>query len=276
MSMEWLWRAVLAGMLVSTACVPLGVWLYFRRMSLLTDALSHIALPGVVGAFLVTGSLSAPALLPGAALAGVGSALTIEHLSKLRRVRPDAAIGVVFSAFFAVGVILLSAVVRDVHLDTHCLVFGDILGVDNRALTNLALASAATLGLVAYAGRRMTLATFDPHFARTAGVNVDAYRYATIVLASIASAAAFEAVGAILVVAFFVLPAAFGHQVARTSRGVHLWAMAFAWFSVVGGMALSVMANTAGSGAIVLCQASVYALTLVGRRVRASRPLETV
>lgn len=258
----WFWRGLLSGSLVALSCVPLGVLLYFRRMSLLTDALAHVSLPGIVLAFLLTGSLDGRALLPGAAAMGLVAALLIERLSRVRHVRPDAAIGVVFTVLFAGGVIALSTLVRDVHLDVNCLLFGDILGVSDQTLVNLALTTLGTQ-ILTLAGRRwLEASTFDETFARTVGVPVSWIRYLLIAAAAMAAAAAFEAVGAILVIAFFTLPAAFAHQITRTMGGLMVTAQLFALMSVAAGMAGSILWNTSTGGTIVVVQAVVYGVTV--------------
>lgn len=260
---DWMWRGMLTVNLVAIACAVLGVFLYLRRMSLLADALAHVALPGIVAAFLISGSLDAGVMLLGAVGVGLFSAGAIEGLSRRRTIRSDAAIGIVFTSFFAIGVILLSTVVRDAHIDTHCLIFGDVLGVSDRAIQLVLIVVPVVLALVVLFIRWLALSSFDPRFALSVGVPVAAVNYGLMTAVTLTAVAGFEAVGAILVIALIIVPAATAHLLAdRLSTMIALSVLHGVISSWVG-MYLAIWIDTSAAGAIVVVGGALYVLAFL-------------
>jgi len=259
---DFMWRAALATFLVTLICVPVGVFLYLRRLSLMSDAMSHTVLPGIVVAYLIVGSLSPAVLLPGAALAGILAALGIARLGQVKSIRPDAAMATVFTSFFALGVILLSTKARHAHIDTDCVLFGNVLGVTNDTLVMLGVSSILTILLVLVFWRYLSLSTFDSTFAASIGIPVIVIHYGLMAAVSVGAVASFEAVGAVLVIAFFVVPAATAHHLSRTLSGMLGSAFLVSILSAVIGLYASVYLNTSTAGAIVVTQGLVYFLIL--------------
>ncbi len=257
---DWMWRGMLTVNLVAIACAVLGVFLYLRRMSLLADALAHVALPGIVAAFLVSGSLDGPVMLAGAVVVGLLAAGSIETLSRRPNIRSDAAIGIVFTSFFALGVILLSTVVRDAHIDTHCLIFGDVLGISDRALWLVLTVVPVVLGLVAIFYRWLTASSFDPRFAAAVGIPVVAVNYGLMTAVTVTAVAGFEAVGAILVIALIIVPAATAHLLADRLVTMIAWSIVHAIVSCWVGLYLAIAINTSAAGAIVVVGGALYLL----------------
>jgi ABC-type Mn2+/Zn2+ transport system permease subunit len=259
-----MWRGMSAGLLAALPCAWVGIHLYLRRMSLLSDALAHVALPGIVIAFMLSDSLAAPVMALGALGSGLLTGTLVEALER-RRVRSDAAVGVVFTSMFALGVVLLSVFVRSAHIDTQCVLFGNILGVSDGSLRLLgasALLVAATL-LVLH--RVFTATSFDAQAAPVLGLNVRRVRLLLSCLAALVATAGFEAVGSVLIVALLVLPAATAHRVASTMRGMFAVATAVAALSTVVGMYLGAWLDVSPTGAIVLSGAAMYLATFVPR-----------
>lgn len=256
----WMWRGVVASLLVAVPSAVLGVFLYLRRMSMLSDALAHVALPGIVAMFLLTGSIEGPVMVVGATLAGVLASAMIEGLSRHPNVRPDAAIGIVFTTLFALGVVLLSVFVHDAHIDTDCVVFGNVLAISDTTLVTLAVVAPLVLGVVALFWRWLSVTSFDPLLARNLGVPVVAVQYGLMTAVSVTTVAAFEAVGAILVIALLVLPAATAHLFARSLTRMVAVAVAHAVTSCMVGMYLAVWLNCSPAGAIVVAGGALYLL----------------
>lgn len=259
----WMWRGMLASILAAIPLAVLGVFLYLRRMSLVADALSHVALLGIVAAFLLTGSLEGPVMLAGAAAVGLLAAIAIEALARRPNVRSDAAIGIVFTVLFALGVILVSTSVQDAHIDTQCVLFGNVLAISNRALWMLAIVAPAVLLLVALFYRWLALTSFDPVLATSIGVPVTALHYGMMSAVSVTTVASFESVGAILGIALMIVPAATAHLVSDRLSTMLLVAVGHAIVSAVFGMYLSVWFNASTAGAIVVVGGVIYALTFV-------------
>jgi len=211
---------VVTGALAAVACAIPGCFLVLRGMSLLGDAISHAVLPGIVLAFLFTGSVSALPVVLGAGLFGLVTVFLIETVHKTRRVKEDASIAVVFPALFAVGVLLIAQTTGgQKDLDQDCVLYGEIafaplqtidLGgfeISRPALVLAALA-AANLGFVLLLWKELKLATFDPALATTLGLSPALVHYMLMAVVSFTTVASFESVGAILVVAFLVVPPA--------------------------------------------------------------------
>jgi manganese/zinc/iron transport system permease protein len=260
---DWMWRGMLASVLSAVPLALLGVFLYLRRMSLLADALAHVALPGIVVAFLISGSLEAPVMLVGAAATGLAAAFAIEGLSQHPSVRSDAAIGIVFTVMFAAGIILLSTVVRDAHIDTQCVLFGNVLAISDRTLWMLAVVAPAIVVLVGVFYRWLAVSSFDKTLAISLGVPVAAVHYGLMTATSVTAVASFEAVGAILAIAMIIVPAATAHILADRLGAMLGIAVAHALISSVVGMYASIWLNASTAGAIVVVGGVIYALVFL-------------
>jgi manganese/zinc/iron transport system permease protein len=213
---------MLTGVLVAIACALPGTFLVLRRMSLIGDAISHAILPGIALGFILTHSRQSLVMLAGAAVAGLVTVWLVEALHRTRRCYEDAAIAVLFPALFALGVVMIDHY-RYVDLDLDCVFQGDISNVPNlsliaadtslgpRALWVLALAVLLNLGLVIGFYKELKITTFDPQLAESLGYSPRRMHYLLMTAVSITTVAAFESVGAILVVGFLVVPPATAH-----------------------------------------------------------------
>jgi len=220
---------LLAGTLAAVTCGLLGNFLVLRRLSLMGDAISHSVLPGLVIAFLVASSRSPLVMFTGAAVAGVATVILVELVKKLGRVEPGAAMGVVFSVLFALGVLLLEQAAADaVDLDADCVLHGqletlawygapaewtglwsaDTLEAVPRQVTTLAAACALATLFVTLLFKELRIAAFDPALATTQGYHAGFLHYLLMIFVAGATVASFEAVGSILVIAMLICPAA--------------------------------------------------------------------
>ena len=258
----WFLRAVGAGSLVAISCSVVGVFLYLRRMSMVADALAHIALLGTLLAVLATGGLSSNAILVGAVLTGALATVLMQRLAE-SGVREDSAIGIVFTAAFSLGVVLLSTRFRSVHIDTDCVLFGDILGIEDQTLVSLGMVAVLIVVGTFLLRRWLALSTFDPVVAATVGVPVVFVHHAIVVGSSFAAVAAFQAVGAVLAVALIVVPAATAHQLTHRLPSMLAVAVGHALASTWLGLAISVAAETRPSGTIVCVAGALYLVALL-------------
>jgi manganese/zinc/iron transport system permease protein len=213
----------LIAVITAVACAIPGVFLVLRRVSMLSDAISHAILPGIVIAFFITHDLNSPLLILAAALTGVLTAALIEGLSRTRRVREDAAIGLVFPFLFSIGVILIARYASDVHLDVDAVLLGELAfapfdrveigGADAgpKALWVMGAILLANIGLITTFFKELKLSTFDPALAAALGFSPVLLHYLLIVSVSVTAVGAFDAVGSILVVALIVGPPATGY-----------------------------------------------------------------
>ena len=204
--------------LVAVACALLGVFLVLRRMAMMSDAISHTVLLGIVIAFFITRSITSPLLLVGAALMGVITVSLVELINRTRLVREDAAIGLVFPAIFSIAVIMISRFAGDVHLDTDAVLLGELafapfnrlrlfgadIGPEALYITGGILL--LNLIFIALFYKELKLATFDPALAAALGFLPAVIHYALMTLVSLTAVGAFDAVGSVLVVAFMIAP----------------------------------------------------------------------
>jgi manganese/zinc/iron transport system permease protein len=249
---------LLIGTFAAVACALLGNFLVLRRQSLIGDAVAHVALPGIVAAFLVTGTLAAGAMLVGAAVAAIIAVLLIELIRRVGRIESGAAMGVVFTAMFAAGVLLLEqSDTSRVHLDVEHALYGNLESliwlagdrwgalVDPAALAELppqlprlALVLLATVAFVAAFWKELVIGTFDPAFAQSIGARPVAVSIALVVMVAVAAVAAFDAVGSIIVIAMFICPPAAARLMTDRMGPQVGWCVAFAVLSAVLGYVL--------------------------------------
>lgn len=201
--------AMLASLVVGVVCGVVGTFLVLRGLSLLGDAVGHATLPGVCAAFLLTGGKAAVALLAGALASGVAAAAAVAGISSGRRTRPDAAIGIVLTAFFGLGIILLTAAQdsptgAQAGLDTY--LFGNAAGIDRAQLIRLAILGSFVLAGVIISWRPLAISTFDEEFARSVGIPVRGVNVGLMVALAIAVVVSIEAVGVVLVAAMLIIP----------------------------------------------------------------------
>ncbi|MDT8436942.1 MAG: metal ABC transporter permease [Gemmatimonadota bacterium] len=237
----------LTAVVVAVACALPGVFLVLRRMALLSDAISHTVLLGIVLAFFVVEDLSSPVLVLGAATVGVLTVVLVQAVQDTGLVREDAAIGLVFPALFSVAVILISRFAGDVHLDTDAVLLGELAlapfrrfapgGVDlgPRSLwVMLGILALNVLFLVAFY-KELKLVTFDAELAAALGFSPLVLHYSFMGVVSLTAVGAFDAVGSVLVVAFMVAPPAAAYLLSDRLPRVLLWSAAIAAHGAVAG-----------------------------------------
>jgi manganese/zinc/iron transport system permease protein len=204
--------------LVAVACALVGVFLVLRQMAMMSDAITHSILPGIVVAFFLVQDLSSPFLILAAAATGVLTVSLVELLNRTRLVREDAAIGIVFPALFSIGVILIARFAGGIHLDLDVVLLGEIafvpfnrttiFGIDlgPTALIMMAIILLINLLFITLFYKELKLATFDAGLAAALGFSPAIIHYSLMSLVSVTAVGAFDAVGAILVVALIVGP----------------------------------------------------------------------
>ncbi|WP_421858502.1 metal ABC transporter permease [Oricola sp.] len=208
---------VLTGALVGIAASLLGTFLVLRGNSMLSDAISHSIVFGIVIVWMLTRQQSGPVQIAGAALTGVFTVFLTELLVNTRRVKDDAAIGLVFPVLFSIGVLLLNVYARNVHIDQHTVLLGEIgfVWLDTvtlggydipQALLSMSAMTIINLAFVTLFYKELKLVTFDAGLARALGFAPVAIFYALLALTSMTAVAAFDSVGAILFIAFVIVP----------------------------------------------------------------------
>jgi manganese transport system permease protein/manganese/iron transport system permease protein len=252
----FMWQALLVGAMTATVAALLSCYVVLRGWSLMGDAVSHAVLPGVVGAYL----LGLPLAL-GAFAAGLACAVLAGQVRAVSRVKEDAALGVVFSAMFALGLVMLSQVRSNVHL-SHVL-FGSILGIEAEDFWTTLAVSGAALLVLAVRGRDLVLWTFDPGQARTMGLDVGRLRLLLLAVLAASIVAGVQAVGVILVVALLITPGAIALLLADRFGAMCHIAVAAACLAVVVGLQASFMLNASTAGSIVLALSAQFVVALL-------------
>lgn len=248
---------------VAAACALPGVFLILRRMAMMSDAISHTVLLGIVLAFFVVNEFGHPLLMIGATAIGVVTVSLVELLHKTRLVPEDAAIGLVFPALFSLAVILISVFARNVHLDQHIVFQGDLafapfdrmvlFGRDVGPRTLILMGSILMLnvGFIVVFYKELKLSTFDPALAATLGFRPGALHYALMTLVSVTAVGSFDAVGSILVIALMIVPPATAYLLTdRLSRMLAL-SVGIGVVGAIGGYWLSRSLDTNIGGAMV-------------------------
>ncbi len=256
------------------ACALPGIFLLLRGVALMSDAISHAILLGIVLMFLIVKTLYTPLLLIGAALAGLATVFATQALIQTDRIKTDAAIGLVFPLFFSLGVILISLFARNVHLDTDMVLLGEMAfapfnrlivgGLDRGpvALWQLLGVLGVNILFVALFYKELQLTIFDPDYAAVIGFSPVILYYSLMGITSITAVAAFDAVGAIVVVALMIVPPASAFLVARSVGEMIGVSMGYSLLSAVGGCVLATVLDVSIAGSIATMAGFFFSLTL--------------
>lgn len=265
---------LLTASLVGVSCGIVGVFLILRRMAMMADAISHTVLLGIVIAYLLTHSLSGIHMLIGAAIAGIFTTFLVQLLHS-RGVQQDASIGVVFTTLFAIGVILIATKVGNAHLDVKHALMGEISFIpwNTVAVPLIGEIPLATLILLAVVFlvilviglfyKEWKLTTFDPALAASIGLPVVAMHYLFMTLVSITTVAAFDAVGAIMVVAMIIAPAASAYLWTDKLLIMIILSALFGILSAFMGYYFAVWIDTTISGSMALATGVVFFISFI-------------
>ncbi|MEC0252441.1 MULTISPECIES: metal ABC transporter permease [Bacillus] len=261
---------IVTGILVGVSCALIGTFLVLRRMAMLADAISHTVLLGIVSAFLVTKSLDGIPMFIGAAVSGLLTAFLVQLLHS-KGVQSDAAIGVVFTSLFAVGVILLSVYGANVHLDIEHSLMGEIafvpwntitvFGVDigPKAFWMLVVVLLFNITMVSVCYKEFKISSFDPQMALAIGIPVMLIHYLQMGMLSLTTVASFDSVGAILVVAMLVVPPAAAHLLTDRLLYMLIISAAIGGLSALLGYICATWLNVSISGAMAAMTGVFYA-----------------
>ncbi len=251
---------------VAIACAIPGVFLVLRKMALISDAISHSILPGIVIGFFITEDLNSPLLILLAAVTGVITVVMVESIQKTGLVKEDTAIGLVFPALFSIGVILIAKNANDVHLDVDAVLLGElafapfdrlIIGgtdVGPKSLWVMGAILSITVGMLFAFFKELKVSTFDAGLSAALGFSPVVLHYGLMTISSVTVVGAFEAVGAVLVVALMIAPAATAYLLTSDLKKMLVLSVIFGVFSAIGGywMAHFLDASIAGSMTTVL------------------------
>jgi manganese/zinc/iron transport system permease protein len=290
---EWrllLWT-ITVGIACTVPCALLGCYLVLRRMSLMGDAISHAVLPGIVLAVFLSGQITSWVVVAGAMVFGVLTAWLTQTIHDLSNLPEDASMGVVFTALFALGVVLIAQVFPTSHLD-DCVLYGvfeavplstvSIFGVRvPSALPTMVGTLAVTLLFMTVFWKELKIVSFDPDLATAMGLKTMWIHYLLMAMVAGVTVTAFEVVGSVLVIAMLIVPAATAHLLSDRLPTMMLWSAVVAILSTVFGVLLAgpglLNTNAAGMMAVVAGALFTLAVFLAPRHgilVRAWRNLK--
>lgn len=248
--------------LVAIACAIPGTFLVLRKMAMISDAISHSILPGIVVGFFITQDLNSPLLIVLAALTGVITVVLVEYIQKTGLVKEDTAIGLVFPALFSIGVILIAKNANDVHLDVDAVLVGELAlapfdrlivsGVDigPKSLWIIGIILLITITLLIAFFKELKVSTFDKGLAASLGFSPAIIHYGLMTVSSVTTVGAFDAVGAILVVALMIAPAATAYLLTTNLKKMLALAIFFGIFSAISGYWLAHLLDASIAGSI--------------------------
>ncbi|QEQ00183.1 metal ABC transporter permease [Thermosynechococcus sp. CL-1] len=249
-------KALGVSTLVGCVCAVLSCFLTLKGWALMGDAVSHAVLPGVILAYW----LGLPFAL-GAFVFGLMAVTLIGFIQRQTRVKEDTVIGLVFTGFFALGLVLLSKTASSVDL-MHIL-FGNVLGISDRDLWQTVIVSLMTLITIALLHRDLILFCFDPTHARTIGLNTTLLYYLLLALLSLTTVAALQTVGIILVVAMLITPGATAYLLSDRFGIMVLIALAVGGLGSLLGTYISYYLDASTGGCIVVLQTVIFLLAMI-------------
>lgn len=268
------WIIIATGVLVAVSCAIVGSFLVLRKMAMIGDAISHAVLPGIVIAFLMSGSRDSLWMLLAASLVGMLAVFLIQWFHR-QGVQSDASIGVIFTAMFSIGVVLVSLYADQVDLDLDCVLFGEInyapwtklelFGADigPKSLWALGLTLLLIVFCIGFFYKQFKLCAFDPVMAAAVGIPAALFHYALMGLVSVTTVASFESVGAILVLGMLVIPPASAYLMTERLSVMIGLSIAYGIASVLLGYAAATWLQSSITGAMVAVSGVLFILTLV-------------
>lgn len=272
--MDAFWT-ILTGIFVALPCALLGCFLLLRKMTMLGDAIAHAILPGLVIAYLLSQSRATPILMLGAGFFGVLITILIETLQKKSKMPTESSIGISFTFLFAVGIILISMFAGKIDLDQDCVLYGDIafivlkIGFWNipTAVLNTGVWAFCVLIFILFAYKILWLITFDENYAKLIGISVIFWHYVLMTAVSFTVVLSFEAVGAILVVAFLVVPAAAAYLISKKMNFMLLFACLMSILGVILGYFLAILLNASIAGSIASALGLLFVVVLIFSKI---------
>lgn len=260
---EWMIRGLLIAVFLNISLGIIGSFLVLRRMALMGDAVAHAVLPGIVIAFLISNSRASLPLLIGATAVGFATTFLINGIRLKSKVKEDAAMGIVFTSMFALGVVLLNSFASHVDLDPDCVLYGDLLGVPTTTVWIMAGITVLVIAGVVLFFKQLQVTAFDALFATGTGIPATWVHYIFMAILAVVLVTAFEAVGSILVVAMLIAPGATAYLWTDRLPPMLTGAAILGMITGVLGLYSSVWLNCSSAGAMVCVAFILFVISLL-------------
>ncbi|WP_219729880.1 metal ABC transporter permease [Sodalinema gerasimenkoae] len=251
-------RSLMIAICVGLVCALVGSYLMVQRLALLGDAISHAVLPGVAIAFLLGVNI-----LIGAFIAGILSTVLIAWIHTRSPIKEDAAMGIVLSSFFALGITLITIIQKDTKVDLMHFLFGNILGVSSQDVRETFLIAIIIISTIVALYKELLFYSFDPQGAQAAGLPTNALNFGLMILIALTVVASLKAVGVILVISLLITPGATAYLLVPRLHQVMVLGSALSILSSISGMYLSYYYNLPSGPAIVLVATGLFSLSLL-------------
>lgn len=251
-------RSLVIAILVGIICSVVGSYLMVQRLALLGDAISHSVLPGLAIAFILGINI-----FVGAFIAGIIGTVLITWIWTRSPIKEDAAMGIVFSAFFALGVTLITVIQKNNKIDLNHFLFGNILGVTIGDVRDTAIIAILVILCVVFLYKELLFYTFDPVGAQASGLPVNLLNFGLMVLIALTVVASLKAVGVVLVLSLLITPGATAYLLVPRLHQVMFLGAGIGVISSISGMYLSYYYNLPSGPAIVLVVSGLFALALL-------------
>jgi manganese/iron transport system permease protein len=251
-------RSLLVAIVVGIICAVVGSYLMVQRLALLGDAISHSVLPGLAIAFMLDINI-----FIGAFIAGLISTVCINIIRNNSKIKEDAAMGIVFSAFFALGITLITVVQKENKIDLNHFLFGNILGVSFPEVRDTIIIAVFVLLIVFLFYKELLFYTFDKLGAESVGLPVNLLDTGLMILIGLTIVASLKAVGVILVLSLLITPPSTAYLLVNRLNQVMLVGVFFGVISSISGMYLSYYFNLPSGPAIVLVATSFFILSFL-------------
>ena len=265
---------IVTAVLVAVNCASIGAFLVLRQMAMMSDAISHAVLLGIVIAVFVVGGRETVPVIVGGVLSGILTVSLVELLYRTGRIKKDSSIGIVFPFLFAIGVILVTQA-GNVHIDAQHVLYGSIefvpfdtlyvdeLNIGSKSLWVLGILAIANISFIAILYKELKISTFDASLAVSVGLMPVLIHYMLMIMVATTAVVAFESVGAILVIAFFIVPAAGAYLLTdRLSRMIML-SVGLGIVSAITGYLLAILADVSIAGSMATMAGVVFGLIWV-------------
>ncbi|BAZ43083.1 ABC-3 protein [Chondrocystis sp. NIES-4102] len=251
-------RSLIVAITVGVICAVVGSYLMVQRLALLGDAISHSVLPGLAIAYIIDANI-----FLGAFIAGIISTILINLIATQSNIKEDTAMGIVFSAFFALGITLITVVQKDNKIDLNHFLFGNILAVNGNDVRDTLIIAGIVLSVVILFYKELLFYTFDKLGAQAVGLPVALLDLGLMILIGLTIVASLKAVGVVLVLSLLITPSASAYLLVSRLHLVMLLGVAIGVFSSITGMYLSYNYNLPSGAAIVLVASGIFVLTLL-------------
>ncbi len=265
---------ILTGSLVAMSCSLVGCFLVLRKMAMIGDAISHAVLPGIVIAFLLSGTRDSIMMMLGASVVGLLTVFLIQMLQQ-SGVTSDASIGVVFTALFSVGIVLISLFTRNIDLDLDCVLYGEIayvpwnslqlggMDIGPKAVWAVGLTLLLSSMVIGLFYKQFKVCCFDPAMAAAVGIPVAVFHYLLMGLVSVTTVASFESVGAILVVGMLIIPPATAYLLTERLSVMIFLSMLIGVGSAIGGYWVAFILDASIAGCMISVAGLFFILALL-------------